>query len=353
MEPLLNKNENAAVDDYLDSFENQEPTKYNNKFLNSLENATEEDFVSTRRVPKDKKTKGKKRRGGISNAISTLFAVICFLIFIYCAYQIVLILKSYRESDNLYDGIAQDYLNALSGSKSGLVKSLGSDSLAFPMRNYADVLANGAKPYVPVVSAYEQKTGSLRFQQILVFLENLRSENSDTYGYIYIDGTKINFPVVQTTDNAYYLHRSFEHQNLKSGTIFADYRNSRTVEKNRNLVLYGHNLSNGGMFHHVTDMLKEENFFGKTIELTTFDGIYTFTPFSIYKTVDTGEYYQVYFGGDQNFIDWCIIEESRSMYHVDGISFNKDSVVLTLSTCISGTTNGRYSLHALLTEVER
>ncbi len=353
MEPISKNNEQSSVDNYLDSFEDQEPTKYNNKFLNSLENATEEDFVAARRVPKDKKGSAKKRGGRVSGAVSTVFAIICFIVFIYCAYQIVLILQSYRESDDLYDVIAQDYLNALSGSKSGLVKNLGADALAYPMGNYADVLANGAKTYSPEVATYEQKTGSLRFQQILVFLENLRSENSDTYGYIYIDGTKINFPVVQTTDNAYYLHRSFEHHNLKSGTIFADYRNSRTVENNRNLVLYGHNLSNGGMFHHVTDMLKEENFFGKTIELTTFDGIYTFTPFSIYKTVDTGEYYQVYFGGDQNFLEWCINEESRSMYHVEGIHFSKDSVVLTLSTCISGTTNGRYSLHALLTEVER
>jgi sortase B len=220
------------------------------------------------------------------------------------------------------------------------------------MRSYSESAENGAEPYRPAAATYQQRTGSLRFQQILVFLENLRSQNSDTYGYIYIDGTKINFPVVQTTDNSYYLHYSFERQNLKSGTIFADYRNSRTIERNRNLVLYGHNLSNGGMFHHVVDMLKEENFYGKTIQLTTFDGIYTFTPFSIYRTVDTGEYYRVYFAGDEDFLDWLAEEEARSLFHVEGLSFSSDSVVLTLSTCISGTTNGRYALHGLLTEVE-
>ena len=86
---------------------------------------------------------------------------------------------------------------------------------------------------------------------------SLRDINSDIVGWIRIFGTEIDYPVMQSNDNDYYLARNYRQGFATAGSIFLDYRNNW---QDNFLIIYGHRMSYGGMF---TDIIKfkEQRFF--------------------------------------------------------------------------------------------
>jgi len=74
--------------------------------------------------------------------------------------------------------------------------------------------------------------------------------NNDFVGWIHIEGTRISYPVVQTDDNDYYLHRTFSRRQSQAGSIFMDYRVPDAFESPL-IILYGHNNRDGTMFADV------------------------------------------------------------------------------------------------------
>ena len=82
-------------------------------------------------------------------------------------------------------------------------------------------------------------------------------QNPETVGWITIPGTQINFPVVQSVDNEYYLSHTFDHKSDKRGAIYMDYRNN-AVDLDANTIIYGHNMKNGTMFSSLKNVLNSE-----------------------------------------------------------------------------------------------
>ena len=80
-----------------------------------------------------------------------------------------------------------------------------------------------------------------------VDFQALRKINSDIIAWIRIPDTKIDYPVVQGTDNEYYLKRTFKKTEHVAGSIFLDKDNSSDFS-NRKSILYGHNMKDGSMF---------------------------------------------------------------------------------------------------------
>ena len=114
-------------------------------------------------------------------------------------------------------------------------------------------------------------------------------------------------------------------------------------------------MLNGSMFCDATKYI-ERDFFMNTehdIEITTFDGHYTFRVFSAYPTDKYDRYFRTYFASDEEFVNFCYEREAKSLHHRDDISFSKDDIIITLSTCILGNEDGRYAIHAKLIKVER
>ena len=77
--------------------------------------------------------------------------------------------------------------------------------------------------------------------------EGLQAVNPDVIAWIDIPGLSISYPVVQGTDNAYYLHHLFTGEYNSSGSIFADWHNQPDFT-DPNTIVYGHNMKNGSMF---------------------------------------------------------------------------------------------------------
>lgn len=86
----------------------------------------------------------------------------------------------------------------------------------------------------------------------------LKEQNDDFAGWIRIDGTRIDYPVVQTPGRpGYYLHRDFNQESSKYGTPYLE-ENCRYEEPGTNLLIYGHHMKNGGMFADLQKYIEAE-----------------------------------------------------------------------------------------------
>ena len=84
-----------------------------------------------------------------------------------------------------------------------------------------------------------------------VDLTDLVNQNNDTVGWIKVNGTTIDYPIVQSSDNEFYLSHSFDKTENRAGWIFSDFRNNLN-NFNYNSVIYGHRLRDNTMFGNLT-----------------------------------------------------------------------------------------------------
>lgn len=181
-------------------------------------------------------------------------------------------------------------------------------------------------------------------------LSELIAANDDVCGWIYAPGTKINYPIARGNDNEYYLSHDYTKQYLAVGTPFVDCENDKDLSKNLNTVIYGHNVYNGAMFHDIEKFKSGDFFNSAKVYIYTMDGIYVYTPCSIYNTKDYYQYFRVQFAGDDDFIAFTKEMISNSMIK-SSISFTPGDQMLTLSTCTNNIEgDGRYALHLKMTE---
>ena len=194
----------------------------------------------------------------------------------------------------------------------------------------------------PVYSEY--------FTQWLAEINKNKEKYPDFVGFINIEGLGIRYPIVQSDDNEYYLEHLIDGSKNKRGEIFVDYKNDTdNWLHNWNIVLYGHNLTDGTKFNRLTDYKKPENFYNCPIEIITEDGIYTFDVFSFYKTDEENPYIQTHFKSPASFKEFCEMEQSVS-HHESNFEFTGHEIIITLSTCVSYFGN-RWCVHGVLTSI--
>ena len=167
------------------------------------------------------------------------------------------------------------------------------------------------------------------------------------FGYLKINGTDIEYIVVQGTDNDYYLKHDFQKRENKSGWIFADYRN-KIDGTDKNVIIYGHNMRNGQMFSNLKSVLTNEwfeNTIDKNVIFITKKSIKadSYQIFSVYEIKDEDEYTKTNFDNNE-FEDYINQMKSRSKYDF-GIDITKDDSIITLSTC-SNSNKNRIVVHA-------
>ena len=154
--------------------------------------------------------------------------------------------------------------------------------------------------------------------------EQLFIDNPNTVGWIKVDGTSINYPVVQYRDNSYYLDHDFNNQYNSAGWIFMDSSNSFD---DQNLVIYGHHRKDGSMFGSLDYLLS--NHTDGNILFITKNEVFTYRIFSIYKTTHNDSYRDLNF---EHFDDTILKFKERSIHSYD-VSFDNPSQIITLSTC--------------------
>ena len=184
-----------------------------------------------------------------------------------------------------------------------------------------------------------------------VNFDELLAKNSQTVGWIKIDGTKVNYPIVQAEDNDYYLRHAFNKSSNSAGWIFADYRVD-FKEFGKNTIIYGHNMNNKTMFGSVPQMLNSSylnNSANYYIKISTPTCNTVWKLFSIY-TIEPEVYYLKTNFRTYSFEEFIKTLKSRSIYKF-GIDVTPDDKILTLSTC-DNTGTKRVAVHAKMISIE-
>lgn len=184
----------------------------------------------------------------------------------------------------------------------------------------------------------------------VVDFQSLQEMNSDVVGWIYIPGTHINYPVVQGTDNDYYLNRLFTKQWNSAGSIFMDYRNAPDFT-DWHTIIYGHQMNNRTMFNDLR-LYEDQEFYDQQPVgyLITPEATYLLEFFSGYvSSVDTNAW-DLNFTQD-SFGSWLGDIQGRSAF-TSQVQPQVGDRVVTLSTCSTAFENARFVLHAVLRETQ-
>ena len=266
--------------------------------------------------------KKKNRKNLIINCLLVLFALIAVLSGIYIFMYYYGINKSSKNFEELKEEIRDDYLDE-----------------------------NSEEIYVEAednTSVYKK-------------YESIYNMNTDFIGWLTIDGTVIDYPVMYTPDDEeYYLRRDFNKEYSTAGTLFVAADSVPVGDTTDNIIIYGHNMKAGTMFH---DLLKyEDEDFYKEHKYITFDTISeegTYEVIAAFRTEiyseDDTEHYNFYDFTDaasaEEFNEYVNNAKSNTPYIISESAVYGDKL-LTLSTCAYHADEGRFIVVAKKIETD-
>ncbi len=176
----------------------------------------------------------------------------------------------------------------------------------------------------------------------------LRQINSNIIGWINGCDDTINYPIVTTMDNNYYLTHLVDGTVNRSGSIFIDSRNNPDFT-DRNTFIYGHNMLNGTMFSSLTKYVDQDYYnVHPALTIETPECEYLLQPFSGYVTPGTSDSYRIEFYDDDDFAEYIEMVCKKSNFR-HGISITPQDKIVTLSTCTYDYEDARYVLHCKIT----
>lgn len=243
------------------------------------------------------KKKKKKKKFGV---ISIILIVVCVIILVIAAYKILSVYVDYHESTEAVNSVKAD---------------------AFATDDDDDY------------DAFD--------------FDALLAQNSEALGWIRMKGDAvengdvdilIDYPIVQTTDNEYYLERGIDGSYSAYGTLFVDYRCPDGLESS-NAVIWGHNMTypDDAMFGYINKYEDEEGFVEKYPYYDVWIGSehYIYKVFA-YGVVDVdGFFFQYSFADDDAFMDWlgdCF--DNLTIYDAELSDFDADSKIITMCACL-------------------
>lgn len=208
-----------------------------------------------------------------------------------------------------------------------------------------------------VEKAAEEASGEKKYAEngMLAEFYDLYCQNEDMVGWILIEGTEVNYPILyKNTDNDYYLHRNFEKKYSDGGMLFLDKECSLAAPSD-NLIIYGHNMKNGTMFAPLlkyadADFLAEH----KTIMFSNLYENFEYTIISVFKTqVDSADEFKYYnfveAESEADFENFVEAAKRLSIHSIDESAVYGDEL-LTLSTCSYNRKNERFVIVAKRTK---
>ena len=174
----------------------------------------------------------------------------------------------------------------------------------------------------------------MKMNLLEVDFNKLLQKNSDTVGWIEVKGTNINYPIVQTTDNNYYLHHAFDKSKNDAGWVYMDYRND-PVNFDQNTIIYAHSRYNGTMFGSLKNILNSSWYNNKNnyiIRLSTPTENTIWQVFSVYTIEKESYYITTNFSTTESYDEFLKTMKKRSNVNFTATP-NTNDKILTLSTC--------------------
>lgn len=186
----------------------------------------------------------------------------------------------------------------------------------------------------------------------------LKAINSDIIGWLNVDGTDIDYPVLrpETKDNAYYLDHTYKCEYSSAGAIYAEKKNSPEF-LDPVTVLYGHNWTSNGYFRPLYKF-KDADFFEKNkyMYITTPEKKLKYEIYAAYEYDDrhilnTFDFTQK--SVLESYLQTTLNPNSLLKNVREGVTLDADSKILTLSTCMTGKDNSRYLVQGVLVDTQK
>ena len=258
--------------------------------------------------------------------------IILILFFIgvasFAGYKILGTLLDYGEGENAYDSLRES------------VSTSPDSALKTPAPSHEE----GDLPPASETEPEETPDPHEGIDFPTVDFEALLDMNSDVVGWIYLEGSPVDYPIVQGEDNDEYIRMLPDGRYNNAGSIFMDYRNSPDFS-DRHTIIYGHRMNNNSMFGTIVNYKDQEWYDAHPrCFIMTEDENYVVEFFSGCVMSVTGEAWDLEFESDEDFNKWVARAKTRSAFESDVVPEAGERII-TLSTC--NRTNG-YTRFVLL-----
>lgn len=258
---------------------------------------------------------GKKHQQKRGKKGQNILICLCVLVFLFSLYQAAKIIWEYKEGVDFYRDTVKNYTGA---------------------------------------SETEKEIGP----PIEVDFERLLEINADIVGWIYMENTVVNYPLLQGKDNFYYLDKSYYKTYLASGSIFLDAANEADLS-GRHSIVYGHNMKNSTMFGNLDDFqdpayLQEHRY----IDILLTGGNWLrYEICSLYRAGIEDGTYQLTFSEEEDFQQFLHLIDQKNIFRsqesLNLPRLKADDRLLTLSTCTEDSSDTeRFVIHARLLTAE-
>lgn len=274
-----------------------------------------------------KKRRKKRRKSGRFSPVEIIILVVAAAVLCISAFELIGIFLEYKAGSDAYDALRNRYVTVVPESGAQEEEEQGT----------AEKMAE------PVSADY--------FPEYAIDFDALGAVNGDAAGWIYIPALGIDYPVVQGADNEYYLTRTFEKKENKSGAIFMD-SGANPQMTDYNTFVYGHNMKNGSMFGKLKNFQRDPSLCEEMpyIFYYTRERQYKYLIVSYYVTVDGSDSYFLP-ATEEAYENYRSLILRKTSYEC-GQEIPEDAPILTLSTCY-GNAGGeqRFLVHGVLEEV--
>lgn len=255
--------------------------------------------------------------------ILTICCILCALVLGCCGGYIFWYFYSEKENGEIYEKLKQD----------------------------AVITATPEATETPEASATPEPTEAPA-EEIPIDFEALRAVNPEIYAWIRIEGTNVDYPIVQSaTDDTYYLNHTIEGKEGYPGSIYSESWNSQEFS-DFNTILYGHNMKDGSMFQNLHNY-EDISYMTEHPEVIIYtpDHVYRYEIFAAvnYSDVHLSNAFDYSTAeGRQAFLDSVVSSRSMSDTVRTDVSVTPGDKVLTLSTCIGSQPDRRLLVEAVL-----
>ncbi len=273
----------------------------------------------------------------MSKKIRHILMALLLVVFCTAGGVIFFTYQKYEQEDRVYEQAAEEYTR-LAGDASGP--------------------HNGTEAEDSENAAASYRVDGVPLE---VDFPGLREVNGDVAGWIYCEGTVINYPVLHGEDNDYYLHRNMNRQTHSAGSIFVDAVNQPDFTDS-NTIIYGHHMKNGSMFASL-DKWAEQAYYEEhpVMWLLTPEQDYQILLFAGYTTQAASDTYAVFTAPCdelEEYLKQCVEKSDfQADFQIVGqdvhgeASLGRSDKYVVLSTCAYSFQDARYVLHGKLVPV--
>lgn len=247
--------------------------------------------------------------------------------------------EQYRETKEYQETMSKDLESRDRDYLNGFIQTLNNTTVA------SEELSNQSFDETTTIDPSTLGEAGIAGNQLIESYNAQKEKNSDTVGWIKIDGTQVNYPIMYNADNNYYLKRTPEKVSSVYGSIFLD-QQSKGQWGIFNLI-HGHNMNNGSMFADIAKMMNPDYFNNhKIIQIYDGNTLKEYTAFCAFSLDDRVEGIPIQYSSLEEY--YKKLDDYMKRSRVEGTYPEGCTDFVILNTCWYGDSGGEKNSHAII-----